>query len=65
MGAEIGAPQRDRQADAEAPAERAAGCLGDPANLVDEDLIGLRRQHRFERAELPFDAGGVGHQPKQ
>ena len=54
-----GAPEGEREADEQAPAQRLAGGLDKPANLLDDDVIGLRRQHVGEHAELLLDRGGI------
>jgi hypothetical protein len=53
-------PQGNAEIEHQAPAERFAWCLGEAPDLLDHDLIGLRRQYGGERTELRFDGRRVG-----
>ncbi len=65
LGERHDAPQREPDAQAEAPAERPVRAFGEVADLLNDDVVGLRRQNGGEHAELVLDRRRVGGQPIQ
>ena len=62
LHAGIRAPQRQREADDEAEAERAVALGGDALDLLADDVHRPARQHAREGIEMVLDRRGIGEQ---